>query len=90
MKKNIPSSTSCNISHEDGVVHALREGHGRQLPAVLVDLVPRQLAPVGVDVDILGAQPALALPQPAARPEDHHQRRGQVDLEEALGRVEAA
>jgi len=61
------------------VVHALGERHGGQLAAVGVDLVPRQLA-----------QPALALPQPAAEPEDEHDGQGQVGHEEALGRVEAA
>lgn len=70
--------------------HALHKRHGRQLAPVLVDLVPRQLAAVGVDVDVLCAEPALALPQPAAGPEEEHDGQGQVGLEEALGVVDAA
>ena len=77
-------------SNEEGVVHPLGERHGGQLGAVGVDFVPGELAAVRVEVDVLGAQPALALPQPAAEPEKQYDGGGEVGLEEALGVVDAA
>jgi hypothetical protein len=64
-------------------------GHGGDLGAVRVDLVPRQLAAAGVEVDLRRAQPALALPEPPEDPEDDDDGEGEVRLEEALGVVEA-
>lgn len=51
-------------------------GQGRDLGAVCVDLVPWELAATSVDVDLGGAQPTLALPEPAADPEDDDDGQG--------------
>ena len=55
-----------------------------------MDSVPVELAAAGVEVDLVGAQPAGALPEDAADPEDDDDGHGEVRLEEALGVVEAA
>ena len=58
--------------------------HRSQLGAVLIDRVPIEVSPSGIQVDISGAQPAAAFPQEAADPEDDDDGQGQVRLEEAL------
>jgi len=69
---------------------ALPTRHGSQLSTVSVDLIPVDLATAGVDIDLLGAEPASALPEEATNPEDDDDRESQVGLEEALGIVVAA
>jgi hypothetical protein len=69
---------------------ALPRRHRRQAGAVLVDGVPVELAAARVEVDLVGAEPAAALPQEAADPEDNDDGQGQVRFEEALDIVVAA
>lgn len=70
--------------------HPLPRGHVGQARAVLVDGVPVELAAARVQVDLVGAQPAGALPEEAADPEDDDDGEGEVRLEEALHVVVAA
>lgn len=64
--------------------------HGLKLSLVSVDLVPVVLATAGIDIDVLDAQPAAALPDEAADPEDDDDGQGEVLDEEALDVVKAA
>jgi hypothetical protein len=75
---------------EESVEPALPGRHGSQLGAVGVDVVPVELAAARVEVDLLRAEPASALPQEATDPEDNDDGQGEVGLEEALCVVEAA
>lgn len=68
----------------------LPDRHGRNLSLVSVDLVPVVLATAGIDIDVLDAQPAAALPDETADPEDDDDGEGEVLDEEALDIVEAA
>jgi len=77
-------------SHKQGMEHPLPRGHVGQARAVLVDGVPVELAAARVQVDLVGAQPAGALPEEAADPEDDDDGEGEVRLEEALHVVVAA
>lgn len=74
---------------EEGVDDSLPRRHSRQLGAVYVDGVPVQLAAASVDIDLVRAQPAGALPQEAADPEGNDDGEGKVRLEEALDIVES-
>lgn len=88
---NPPLAQQTWPSSDEELVHQpAPQRHGRDLGAVLVDLVPRQFAAARVDVDLRRAQPAGPLPQPAADPEEDDDGERQVRLEEALDVVEAA
>lgn len=65
-------------------------GHSRQLGAVRIDRVPVVHATARVDIDLVSAEPARALPDEAADPEDDDDGEGEVLHEETLGVVEAA
>ena len=51
---------------------------------VSIDVLPVQLSPSSIDIDLAGPQPGLALPEIANGPEQHDHRKGQVALEETL------
>lgn len=74
--------------NEDSVEDTLPRGHLGQLGAVLVDVVPRELATASIEINLVNGEPAGALPDEAADPEDDDDGKGQVGLEEALGRVD--
>ena len=76
--------------YEDQVEPALVRRHGGNASALLVDLVPRELAAAGIDIDVGEREPALTLPEEANRPEEEDDGEGKVRHEEALGIVEAA
>lgn len=75
---------------EDSVQDALPGGHLSELLAVLVDLVPGELAAASVNIDLVGAEPTCSLPDETTDPEDDDDGKGEVRLEEALDIVEAA
>lgn len=78
------------VSYEQFVNNPLPGGHSRQLSAVLVDGIPVELAAARVDVDLVKAEPAGALPEEAADPEEDDNGESEVRLEKALGIVDAA
>jgi hypothetical protein len=59
-----------HLLDEHLVDETLPAGHGGDLCPVGVDLLPVQLTAAVVDVNLRGAQPALALPDETADPED--------------------
>ena len=61
----------------------------RHLGPVLVDGHPVELAAIRVNVHLVRAQPAAPLPKVADDPEEEDDGEGEVQLEEALGGVEA-
>ena len=56
-------------SDEESVNEALPGGHGGDLGAISIDLVPRELPTSRIDVNLGDAQPGGPLPNPAADPE---------------------
>lgn len=56
--------------------------------AIRLDGLPIQLATAGIDVHLVGAEPARPLPEEAANPEEKDDGEREVRLEEALGVVE--
>ena len=57
---------------------------------VLVDLIPVQFSPAGINVHLLDGKPSLTLPCVAACPEEKHDGHSQVLLEEGFGSVAGA
>lgn len=55
-----------------------------------VDVLPVDLATTRVDIDLVGAEPSLALPEITTGPEEEDNRKRKVCLEEALGIVVSA
>lgn len=69
----------------EGVVDDASPGRqGSESCALCVDLVPVKLTEAGVDVNVLGSQERLALPEPANDPETEDDGSSQVLLEEVL------
>ena len=56
----------------------------RQLGALLVDVVPVQLPPASIDIDLGDLEPTLAFPEVAADPEEANNEEGQVAEEKVL------
>lgn len=56
--------------------------HGCEGCALSVDLVPVKLTEAGIDINVLGSQERLALPNPADEPEAEDDGCGQILLEE--------
>ena len=59
------------------------------LRTVRVDNIPIELTTASVNVHLVRAQPAASLPEVANDPEEEDDGEGEVDLEEALGGVQA-
>lgn len=58
---------------------------GGNLGPVRVDLVPVVLSETSVEINLVSAKPASALPKVAAGPEDENNRQGEDLLEEIIG-----
>lgn len=67
---------------------SLPGGHGSQPGAILIDGIPVVFTAASVDVDLVGAKPASALPDKTTDPEDNDDGQGEVRLEETFGIVE--
>jgi hypothetical protein len=75
---------------DDKVDDATPLGQGSNSGTLSVDELPVNLPAAAVNVNLSGSEPALALPEVTAGPEEEHYRKGKVGLEEALGIVETA
>jgi hypothetical protein len=75
---------------DDNVDDATPLGQGSDSSTLSVDDLPVNLAATAVNVDLRGSEPALALPEITAGPEEEHNGKGKIGLEEALGIVETA
>ena len=62
--------------------------HLGQLRAILVNLIPRQLAPAGIQIDLVNREPAGAFPEESADPKDDDDGEAKVRFEEPFGVVE--
>lgn len=56
--------------------------HSRNISLVSIDFFPVEFATASIDIDILGTQPTLTLPEEAIDPEEEDDREGEVGLEE--------
>ena len=70
---------------EDGIDDAPPRGPRLTDLPLLVDVIPVELAAVGIDVDLIEREPARALPCEADGPEEEHDGDGQARVEKALG-----
>ncbi len=50
-------------------------GHGGMFGTLSVDVLPVDLATTTVDIDLVGAEPSLALPEVTAGPEEEDNRK---------------
>jgi hypothetical protein len=75
---------------DDKVDNATPLGHGSDSSTLNVDDLPVNLAATAVNVDLRGAEPALALPEVSAGPKEEHNRESKVGLEKALSVIETA
>ena len=57
---------------------------GSLLGALRIDVVPVELPPASVDVDLVQLEPSLALPEVSADPEEDDDEEGKVAVEEVV------
>lgn len=74
---------------EDNSGPAPPSRHGGFFGTLGVDHVPVNLAAAGVDVDLGGAKPSLALPEVTTGPEKEHNGKSEIALKEPLGIIES-
>jgi hypothetical protein len=74
---------------EEKVIETLPSWVACDLSTGSVDQVPIDFSTTSINVNLGGSQPALALPEVAADPEDYNDREGEVGLEECFSRTDA-
>lgn len=88
--KEIGGKTFSEFRLLENVVEDSSPGrHGCKSCALCVDLIPVKLTEAGVNVNVLGSQERLALPEPTENPEAEDDGSGQVLLEEVLSGTNA-